>query len=268
MEVIKGFVVVNLMQYLLIWWSRWSHLSHPVSGFIQRTRSSLVITWGRKLRHKRSILMSSEISTSTGSNHGISKVRIACSIFHPYLVLGFHLYQLLGSGIYKEEDFYTTGITFHMIKNIIFNFRVWIYTIRVCDNDPFFANSSILLVLPCVFVCVCIYVCEWIYRVSDLNGNWQRDAGSVMRSKMSGISLATRIRSIRQGQGLIEQPWPGFGRRQAGTRLCMIRLNSLAWGKPSSSTRAVHQMDRKLTGSCMNTGLNLRKMDRHRQASS
>lgn len=65
------------------------------------------------------------------------------------------------------------------------------------------------------------YVC--VLNMSDLNGNEQRDAGSDMRSKMSGISSATRIRSIRRGRGLTELQWRGFGKRLAETRQCMIR---------------------------------------------
>ena len=110
------------------------------------------------------------------------------------------------------------------------------------------------------------YVC--VFNMSDLNGNEQRDAGSDMRSKMSGISSATRIRSIRRGRGLTELQWRGFGKRPAETRQFMIRPSWLAWGKPLSSTRDAHQMARKVTGSCMSIGLNLMKMDLHRQASS
>lgn len=83
-------------------------------------------------------------------------------------------------------------------------------------------------VLGCVYLCTHIWMCVWVNTISDVNGNGQRDAGSGMKSKMSGISSATRIRSIQQGRGLIEQPWLGFGRRQAGTRQCMTRPNSLA----------------------------------------
>ena len=53
-------------------------------------------------------------------------------------------------------------------------------------------------------------------------GDEQRDAGSDMRSKTSGISLATRIRSIQQGQELTEQPWLVFGKQQGETKRCMI----------------------------------------------
>ena len=112
---------------------------------------------------------------------------------------------------------------------------------------------------------VSVYVC--VFNMSNLNGNGQRDAGSVMKSKMSGISSATRIRSIRRGRGLTGLHWRGFGRRPVEIRLCMIRPNWLEWGKPLSSTREGHQMARNLTGSCMNIGLNLTKMDLHRQAS-
>ena len=54
----------------------------------------------------------------------------------------------------------------------------------------------------------------------------QRDAGSDMRSRMSGTSLATRIRSTQQGQGLIEQPWLASGRLPGETRQCMTKQNS------------------------------------------
>jgi len=56
----------------------------------------------------------------------------------------------------------------------------------------------------------------------------QKDAGSDMKSRTSGISLATRIRSIQRGQGLIEQPWLAFGRRPGETSQFMTKQNSLA----------------------------------------
>jgi len=49
-----------------------------------------------------------------------------------------------------------------------------------------------------------------------------------MKSRTSGISLATRIRSIQRGQGLIEQPWLAFGRRPGETSQFMTKQNSLA----------------------------------------
>jgi len=54
---------------------------------------------------------------------------------------------------------------------------------------------------------------------------WQIDAGSGTKSRMSGISSATKIKSIQQGRELIELPWLGFGRLQEETKQCMTRQN-------------------------------------------
>ena len=62
----------------------------------------------------------------------------------------------------------------------------------------------------------------------DLNYNGQIDAGSGMKNRTSGISSATRIKNIRPGRGLIEQRWPGFGRRRDETKRSMTKRNSSA----------------------------------------
>ena len=59
--------------------------------------------------------------------------------------------------------------------------------------------------------------------MSNIVNDVQKDAGSDMKSRMSGTSLATRTRSIRQGQGLIEQPWLAFGRLPGEARQCMTK---------------------------------------------
>ncbi|GFY87985.1 vascular related NAC-domain protein 1 [Actinidia rufa] len=49
-----------------------------------------------------------------------------------------------------------------------------------------------------------------IQEVSDVDGELQRDAELVMKSKTSGISSATRTRNIRRGRGPTERLWRGF----------------------------------------------------------
>lgn len=52
---------------------------------------------------------------------------------------------------------------------------------------------------------------------------WQRDAGSGMKSRMSGIFSAIKIKSIQQGQEPTELPWLGFGKLQEEIKQFMIR---------------------------------------------
>ena len=53
----------------------------------------------------------------------------------------------------------------------------------------------------------------------------QRDVRSDMKSRMSGISSATKTRSTQLGRGLTEQPWLGSGRQPEETKQCTISQN-------------------------------------------
>ncbi|MBA0688300.1 hypothetical protein Goari_006100 [Gossypium aridum] len=63
---------------------------------------------------------------------------------------------------------------------------------------------------------------QTLISIGSNPGIFKRDVGSDMRSKRSGISSATRIRSIQQGLGPTEQPWLVSGKQRGETRRCMI----------------------------------------------